>query len=362
MGISPRGAAESTARRGISMDKLFNLDNPVMQALARIADVMIVNLCALIFFVPLLLVLLGLGSLGSVPGLVIMAAMFAAALPIGPALTAMHYVSLKMVRNEDSYTFRSFFKSYKDNFRQSIAIWAIFLLFFVFAFYDVYVLLHDSTNLFPSWMNYLILMVLFLLWCVFLWVFPVEARFVNTVSGTIRNAMVMTIAAFPRTLGMLALSLLPFLLLYVAGDKLMPILILFGLAGPAYGQAKLYSPFFKRFEPKDETEENPDAMPEALRDEPVREEPPVGGAAFLTMDDIEAQRAAISREVEKDGRKNAESDPSEAQADSAGNPDGNSSEDAYSGTPAVSSADKADISENEGKAHAAKETEDADIT
>ena len=226
------------------MDKLFNLDNPVMQALGRIADVMIVNLLTLISFVPLVLVIVGIGSLGQAPGLLVMAALFVAALPVGPALTAMYYISLKMVRNEDSYIIRSYFKSYRDNFGQSVAIWAIFLVFFVFAFYDIYMLLHDKNSLFPTWMNYLILVVLFLLWCIFLWVFPVESRFVNTVGGTIRNAMIMTVAAFPRTLGMVGLSLIPLLLLYFAGDKLMPLLIMFGLAGPAYGQAKLFSPFF----------------------------------------------------------------------------------------------------------------------
>lgn len=285
------------------MDKLFNLDNPVMQALGRIADVMIVNLLTLISFVPLVLVIVGIGSLGQAPGLLVMAALFVAALPVGPALTAMYYISLKMVRNEDSYIIRSYFKSYRDNFGQSVAIWAIFLVFFVFAFYDIYMLLHDKNSLFPTWMNYLILVVLFLLWCIFLWVFPVESRFVNTVGGTIRNAMIMTVAAFPRTLGMVGLSLIPLLLLYFAGDKLMPLLIMFGLAGPAYGQAKLFSPFFQRFEPKEEAADS-DAMPEALRDEPQPEEPPVGGASVLSMEDIEAQRAAIDQELEKEQEKN----------------------------------------------------------
>lgn len=285
------------------MDKLFNLDNPVMQALGRVADVMIVNLLTLISFVPLILVIVGIGSLGQAPGLLVMAALFVAALPVGPALTAMYYISLKMVRNEDSYIVRSYFKSYRDNFGQSVAIWAIFLVFFVFAFYDIYLLLHDRSSLFPTWMNYLILVVLFLLWCIFLWVFPVESRFVNTVGGTIRNAMVMTVAAFPRTLGMVGLSLIPLLLLYFAGDKLMPLLIMFGLAGPAYGQAKLFSPFFQRFEPKEE-KTDPDAIPEALRDEPQPEEPPVGGASVLSMEDIEAQRAAIDQELEKEQEKN----------------------------------------------------------
>ena len=46
---------------------------------------------------------------------------------IGASITAMYYVTLKMVRNEESYLFRSFFKSFKQNLKQSTVIWLILL-------------------------------------------------------------------------------------------------------------------------------------------------------------------------------------------------------------------------------------------
>ena len=47
---------------------------------------------------------------------------------IGPALTALYYMTLKMARNEETYIIRGFFKSFKENFRQAIVIWLIILV------------------------------------------------------------------------------------------------------------------------------------------------------------------------------------------------------------------------------------------
>ena len=39
---------------------------------------------------------------------------------IGPALTALNYVTLKMANNKDPYIIRSFFKSFRQNFKQAL--------------------------------------------------------------------------------------------------------------------------------------------------------------------------------------------------------------------------------------------------
>ena len=69
------------------MGKLFNIDSPVMRFLGKVADLMILNLVTLLCCIPVV--------------------------TIGASLTAMHYVLLKMVRNEESYIVRSIFKSFK---------------------------------------------------------------------------------------------------------------------------------------------------------------------------------------------------------------------------------------------------------
>ena len=46
----------------------------------------------------------------------------------GAALTSMHYVALKIVRNEESLYYQKLFKSFKTNFRQATLIWLTILL------------------------------------------------------------------------------------------------------------------------------------------------------------------------------------------------------------------------------------------
>ena len=55
---------------------------------------------------------------------------------IGAATTGLYYVALKMAENSEAYIFRSFMKSFKENFRQATVIWMIFLCLGVFIALD----------------------------------------------------------------------------------------------------------------------------------------------------------------------------------------------------------------------------------
>ena len=81
---------------------IFDMDSGFFRALSRLADLMILNLIFVVCCIPIV--------------------------TIGPALTAMHYVTLKMVDNEEGYIVRGFFKSFRQNLRQAIIIWVIMLL------------------------------------------------------------------------------------------------------------------------------------------------------------------------------------------------------------------------------------------
>ena len=62
--------------------KFFNLDSPVMQALGKMADLMWLNILTLICCIPVV--------------------------TVGASLTAMHYMALKIVRNEECYITKGF--------------------------------------------------------------------------------------------------------------------------------------------------------------------------------------------------------------------------------------------------------------
>ena len=71
------------------MGRFFNMDNKFFAFMGRIADLCILNIICLVCCIPIV--------------------------TAGASITAMYYVTLKMVRNEEAYIVRSFFKSFKDN-------------------------------------------------------------------------------------------------------------------------------------------------------------------------------------------------------------------------------------------------------
>ncbi|MCR5675073.1 MAG: YesL family protein [Lachnospiraceae bacterium] len=215
------------------------------------ADIIWLNLLTLIFFMPAI----GLFTLTVSAGLpvpLIILITWAASLLVGPAYTGLHYVLLKMVRDEEGYITKGFFKSFRENFRQSIALAAVVAFVTAVLAADLWLLTVPQAGSFPVMLRIPILVVTVYLFMVSLWIFPLEARFVNKVSKTLKNAFFMSILAFPRTLGMAVMTLLPVLLFWFFGLRLVPFLIMFGISGPAFVSALLYNKIFKRFEPEEE--------------------------------------------------------------------------------------------------------------
>lgn len=200
--------------------KLFNLDSPLMQALSRVADIMLLNVLTFICCIPIV--------------------------TAGASFTAMHYMCLKMVRNEETYLVRGFFKSFKENFGQATVIWLIQLVVFFILGYDFFIMYTSEEGL-NIVLQVLIFIVTILALLTFSFVYPVLARFVNTVPRTIKNALFVSIMQLPKAILNIILSAVPiFLVLYV--PQVIPLVLFFGFTLPAYLHAKLYNKFFKKLE------------------------------------------------------------------------------------------------------------------
>ena len=180
----------------------------------------------------------------------------------GAAFTSMHYVALKIVRNEESYITRSFFKSFKTNFRQATLIWLLILLIAAVLGGDYYIITKSGIQ-FSSVLVILIMAAAVLVICTALYVFPVLAKFDNTIMGTIRNAFIMSILQLPKTVVMFVMAFFP-LIIYLVSLRLIPIIFLFGFSLPAYASAMLYNKFFQKLEDQllSEQEPAPEVSPE----------------------------------------------------------------------------------------------------
>ena len=216
--------------------KIFDLDSPLMNVLNKMADLMWLNILTLICCIPII--------------------------TAGEAFTSMHYVALKIVRNEESYITRSFFKSFKTNFRQATLIWLLILLIAAVLGGDYYIITKSGIQ-FSSVLVVLIMAAAVLVICTTLYVFPVLAKFDNTIMGTIRNAFIMSILQLPKTLVMLVMAFFP-LIIYLVSLRLIPIIFLFGFSLPAYASAMLYNKFFQKLEDQllSEQEPAPEVSPE----------------------------------------------------------------------------------------------------
>lgn len=206
------------------MGRIFDMDSPVMRFLTVMADLMILNILTIICCIPII--------------------------TAGASLTGLHYVLLKMARNEEGYIVKSFFKSFKQNFRQATIIWLIILAFIIIFIGDIMIFNYAAIEFPKALRIFLIVLGLFML-MVAIYVFPVLSRFDNTVMNTIKNALFMSILSFPKTLLMLILYALPVVIFYFTPIAA-PLIFLFGISAPSFFAAMLYSGTFKKFEPEEE--------------------------------------------------------------------------------------------------------------
>lgn len=202
--------------------RFLDIDSPLMQGLSKVADLMILNLLTVLCCLPII--------------------------TVGPALTALNYMSLKIVRNEDCYIVRGYFKSFKENFKQSTIIWLLMLFIAILLVMDFFILLGSESET-SSIMQILIFVAAFFWICIALYVFPVLARFQNTIRATLKNALLMSIMQFPKTVIMAIAYLIP-LLLFIYFFQVTPIVLFFGFSAPAWVSAKLYDKLFKKLEDK----------------------------------------------------------------------------------------------------------------
>lgn len=227
-----------------------------MAALNKVADLMILNLLTVLCCIPII--------------------------TTGASLTAMHYVALKMARNEECYIARDFFKSFKLNLKQGTAIWLI-ELFIILVLAGDFLIMSRTEMSFGSVMKVILSVIAFLALFTFMFVYPVLAKFENTILRTLKNAFFIGVLQFPKTIAMMVLAVLP-VVLFLLLPQITPIIFLFGLTAPAWLSAKMYSNYFKKLEeqimaanaPAEAPEEEDGRIFKDELDESLLEDPRIG--------------------------------------------------------------------------------------
>lgn len=217
------------------MNKIFDMEGPVFSTLNRLADLVWLNILYLICCIPIV--------------------------TIGASTTAMYYVTMKMVKNEECYITKSFFKSFGTNFRQATTIWLIVLLAGSMLFLDYSIMsgrFGDITAL-SATVQKVFMAIFIALGVIYLFVmaylFPLLAKFDNSIKNTFKNALLISIRHLPFTLLLIVIPVIAAVLMYFVSQLLVLILfILFSLL--AFISSYIYVKIFANYIPEEVPEED----------------------------------------------------------------------------------------------------------
>lgn len=208
------------------MSRFFSPDNPVMEFIAKIFDLVVLNLIFIFSCVPII--------------------------TIGASTSALSYVTLKMARGEDPYIWRNFWKSFRQNFKQGTLVWILSILIFIFLGMDFYIINSQNTSLFAV-VRILLWIVCAVALSVFLYVFPVISHFVCTTKQALKNALLMTFGHLPYTLVMLAIAGLILFLCSSSSKTFAMIVVLSGICGfsvISFIYSIMFDRIFQKYEPE----------------------------------------------------------------------------------------------------------------
>lgn len=155
----------------------FNYDNMFIRLLNRLGDAMLLSILFVVCSVPIF--------------------------TIGASVTALYYTAMKGIKGGDGYVAKYFFKSFKDNFKQSTIIWLICLVVFFVLGVDVWFWFQQRQaggGMMIQVMQIISVIMLSLAVMIAMYVFPLQAKFDNSIKVQLRNAFLLSIKYFPTTI------------------------------------------------------------------------------------------------------------------------------------------------------------------
>lgn len=202
------------------MNSNLAYDNAVLRFFNKVTDLVVLNLLFLLTSLPVF--------------------------TIGASLTALYAVSLRSIRYGDGYVVRSYFRSFKKNFRQATLAWLVLLAAGFILFLDYRFWKNFGGGTFSRVQLVLIFVLAFFFLLVATWIFPVIAKMEGSLKEQIGTAARMAVGYFlPYTVFALAIAgLALFSVIYNMGGLV--IMGVLGIALVAYLQSFFFYKVFAR--------------------------------------------------------------------------------------------------------------------
>lgn len=207
------------------MKELFNIDSPFMQLLTRVGDLIILNVLFLICCVPIV--------------------------TIGASTAALQKTAQDIVHDTDSGIFKTFFRAFRDNFKQATALW-LMMAFFAAAMACNYLLISGFVaGSLATILKAVLVVAIGLVLVLAAYMFPLMVRYTNTMRELATNALILAVVKLPRTVGLVLLSALPLVVMALSLETFLKTLIFWlaiGFGFTAYMSAILMKPIFSELE------------------------------------------------------------------------------------------------------------------
>lgn len=209
------------------MKNFFKMEGKFFNILSRIADLLWLNVLTIVCCIPVI--------------------------TAGASITAMYSVTIPMVKNEEGYLTRDFFKAFARNFLQATAMWTVILAGALVILADIHIIGNYAPQ-FQTWLLIPMCFIVIVLLALFLYAFPLQAYFKNTVRGTLGNALKLAIAHLPYTVVFLILQAMPWIVIYYVTNIGFLVALGWGFAGIGYLCSFAYRGIFRKYEAGEETD------------------------------------------------------------------------------------------------------------
>lgn len=215
------------------MKSIFSHEGVLFRFAERLGNLILLNLLYLLFCIPII--------------------------TIGPATAALHYVTLKYAANEEDRVWAPFIHSFRQNLKQGILVGLIATAVGVFLAFDLY-WIYQMVNAGQAF-DKVVLVLVSLACIVYLmmtaYIYPLLARYDNSIKQMFRTAIILAIRHLPATLCMAVISAAPIILLMYTPTTFMVSLTFYffiGFAAIAFLHDKLIHRIFLQYTPKEPEE------------------------------------------------------------------------------------------------------------
>lgn len=168
----------------------------------------------------------------------------------GGATSAMHYVLIQLYRDEEGKITRAFCQAFRENLKNSTLLTLLFSLLVYALSLSAGIAASGGTK----WAGALLLAMMAAALCTLNWSLIFQARYRNSLMGTIRLGVLACLSHPLRSLVMEILALLPAALLAVAPENGI-LVALVGFSLPGFVQIMLCQRVFRHLETSPETSE-----------------------------------------------------------------------------------------------------------